>query len=238
MSNKKYAENSALTVLIGNHGKVITELEKRKIRCIILKDNDDIDFSVRNHADMAAYRLSDGKIILDKRQLEAGNKLKKLGTDVIYTDDDISGAYPDDILLNAAKIGDTVIGKMSNISRAIKDDAKNLIDVRQGYAKCSICVVNDNAFITDDKSIYDKCKDNFDVLLIDKGDILLEDKDYGFIGGASGKLWDTVYFFGSLSYHRDGDKIKAFLEKHNAEYVYLFDEKLIDIGGFVEVKTF
>lgn len=225
-------------MLVGNHGKLITELEKKGINCIVLEDNTDIDYSVRNHADMAAYRLSDGKIILDKRQIEAGSKLKKLGIDVIYTDDDISGAYPDDIFLNAARIGDTVIGKISNISRAIKDDTENLIDVRQGYAKCSICVVNDNAFITDDKSIYDKCKDNFDVLLIDKGDILLEDKDYGFIGGASGKLGDTVYFFGSLSYHRDGEKIKAFLGKHKEKYECLFDGQLIDIGGFVEVKAF
>ena len=234
MKNKN-SENSASWVLIGKHEKVISELQKRGIRCVILKDNADIDFSVRNHADMAAYKLCDNTFIIDKRQREAIRELSESGFSVHVTDKEIAGAYPNDILLNAAKVGNTVICNEKYISREISENAERVISVRQGYSKCSVCPINENAFITDDKGIYEKCKDLFDVLLIEKGDILLENQNYGFIGGASGKILGRIYFFGSLDNHRDGKRIEAFLRKHNAEYECLFDGKLIDIGGIIEI---
>lgn len=229
-------KDETAVILIGKHKKVTAELKKRGIRCITLEDNDDIDFSVRNHADMAAYMLGGRCVLLDKRQTSVKYELEGLGYKVILTDEKIIGDYPDDIKFNAAKVGNSVICLEKYISPEIISDAYDIINVKQGYAKCSVCVVNDNAFITDDAGIYEKCKERFDVLLIEKGDILLEGKNYGFIGGASGILNGRIYFFGSLDFHRDGDKIKAFLEKHNAAYECLFDGKLVDIGGFFEIK--
>ncbi len=222
-------------MLVGNHGKLITELEKKGINCIVLEDNTDIDYSVRNHADMAAFLLHGEKILLDKRQQKAKAELEKLGFKVILTKENICGKYPDDVKLNAVMLGNTLICNEKYISREIINDAERIISVRQGYTKCSVCPVNEKAFITDDKGIYEKCRSLFDVLLIDKGDILLENKEYGFIGGASAKLGEKIIFFGSLSYHRDGERIKAFLEKHGVKYECLFDGQLIDMGGFVKV---
>ena len=229
------AENCRCAVLIGFHDKVVTELEKRGIRCVILKNNEEIDCSVRNHADMAAFHLPDGRIILDRRQKEAAKLLKEFGCDYIFTEKEISGAYPDDVMLNAAQVGDTLICNSKYISREILSAYKKIIDVRQGYTKCSVCVIGDNAFITDDSGIYEKCKDSFDVLLTEKGDIVLEGQNYGFIGGASAKVGDKIYFFGSLERHRNGEEIKKFLSSHKAEYECLFEGNLIDIGGLVEI---
>lgn len=228
-------EKKPVTVILGNHGKVIEKLTEKGIRCVILEDNGDIDFSVRNHADMSAYMLSGGKILLDKRQKKAAKELESLGFTVCFIEENICGAYPDDILLNAAKVGSKVICLKKHISEEIISDAEEIISVRQGYSKCSVCVVNDNAIITDDRGIYEKCKNVFDVLLVSKGDILLENQNYGFIGGASSKIGGKICFFGSLENHRDGEKIKEFLKKHNTAYECLFEGELIDIGGALEV---
>lgn len=233
MSDMNNGSECTETVLIGEHEKFIKELEKKGIRCLILENNEDIGFSVRNHADMAAFYVGDGKLILDKRQKNIAERLKAEGCEVILTDDEIRGKYPSDVLINAAKIGSTVICCEKYISREILASAERIINVRQGYTKCSVCIVNENAFITDDKGIYEKCKDIYDVLLIEKGDIVLEGEEYGFIGGASAKAGATLYFFGSIDTHRDSERIKAFLEKHSAAYECLSDDKLTDIGGFI-----
>lgn len=229
------ADKCPQTVIIGKHEKVIEKLAGKGVRCLILEDNDDIDSCVRNHADMAAHKLPDGRILLDRRQQRAAEEIRNLGYKVIFTEENISGAYPNDVLLNAARVGETVICNEKYISREIISSSTGIIDVRQGYAKCSICEVSENAFITDDIGIFRKCAENFDVLLIKKGDITLSGQNYGFIGGASAKIGDKVFFFGSLDTHRDGEKIKAFLYKYGIAYECLFDGNLTDIGSAIPI---
>lgn len=231
----KMCENRPISVLIGKNDNVIEELQKRGIRCIILENNNDIDPSVRNHADMAAFKLSENEILLDRRQVKAAEELEKLGFKVVFTREKITGAYPCDIILNAAKTGNTIICNEKYISPEITENAKEIISVKQGYTKCSVCIVSENALITDDIGIYEKCKDRFDVLLIEKGDIYLPDHDYGFIGGASANLSGKIIFFGSIETHRNYSEIKKFLDLHNAEYECLLSGRLIDIGGLIEL---
>jgi hypothetical protein len=62
----------------------------------------------------------------------------------------------------------------------------NIIDVKQGYTKCSVLPVSNNAFITDDISIYNQCVSfGIDVLYVGKGDVSLPGYNYGFIGGCA-----------------------------------------------------
>ena len=224
------------TVLIGRHEQIIEELNSLGIETIVLEDNPDIDFSVRNHADMAALHLGENRIILDKRQSSAAEKLESMGFAVGFTERNISGSYPDDIRLNCAVIGNKMICGKKWSEPALLAEPFERIMVNQGYCKCSVCVLTENAIITDDESIFRKTRNIFDVLLIEKGDILLDGKDYGFIGGASAKLsGNAITFFGSLKFHRDGDKIRAFIEKHGLKCIELFDGKLTDIGSVVPI---
>lgn len=224
------------TVVIGRHFEIIEKLNLLGIEAVVLDDNPDIDFSVRNHADMAVVHIGKNNLILDKRQTSAAKKLTSLGFNVKFTDEKISGDYPFDVRLNFAIIGDKLLcGKRSEQSE-LSELPFEKIAVNQGYCRCSVCILNEKAIITDDESIFKKCRDIFDVLLIEKGDILLEGKPYGFIGGASVKAdINAVMFFGSLEYHRDKDKIKAFLKKHGMTYIELFDGPLTDIGSATAV---
>lgn len=236
--NPNLPENRVEKVIIGNHKKIIGLLEKHGIEAIILKDNQSVDYSVRNHADMACCYLGEGRIILDKLQTEATEILKRSGMTVFLTESNISGKYPDDIQLNSAVFGCNLIclPKATNSIVLEENKDKRLFSVKQGYCKCSVCPVSENAFITDDAGIYNKTKDYLDVLLVEKGDILLEGKDYGFIGGASAKIEKTtMLFFGNINTHRNADKILEFLEKYGVRYKNLFDGQLVDIGGIVAI---
>lgn len=201
--------------------------------------NNDIDIAVSKHADMAVLHLERNKIILDKRQIILKNQLENIGMTVFETDKEIDGAYPNDIKLNFAVLGRNVIGNFKyadeKLSSLVSDKIK--INVRQGYCKCSLLVVNENAVITDDESIHRKMLQNgIDSLHIRKGDVSLQGHEYGFIGGASGKISENeIVFFGDIEKHRDFESIQAFLKKHGCDYVCTDEGPLRDIGGIVPI---
>ena len=105
------------------------------------------------------------------------------------------------------------------------------MDVKHGYAKCSICSVGENAIITADPSIAKTAKKNgIDVLKTEASHTRLDGYDCGFIGGASGDDGENIYFCGNLEKHPDGEKIKEFCKKHGRGVVCLSDEPLYDYG--------
>lgn len=232
-------KNRVKTVIIGKDEKVIEKLNNLGINSVILQDNFFVDDSVKNHSDISAFYFGNGKILLDKGQSTAKGTLEKMGFTVWQTREEIAGKYPSDIRMNSASVGEYIICRKKYTDEMILNCGKEIIDVKQGYAKCSVCPVNEKAIITDDRSIYEKTKNIFDVLLIEKGDIYLKNKNYGFIGGSCGKISsDTLVFFGDINTHRNAEEIKVFLNKHNVNYLNLFDGKLRDIGGFLPIEEY
>lgn len=211
--------------------------EAKGITVISNQHNPDIDPTTSFHADMAVLHTGSNNIILDKRQKNLKVDLIKAGFSVYETVNEIKGSYPNDISLNVAVIGDLALGNtVHNDKNALNLlSAKKSITVKQGYAKCSILVLSENAAITDDESIHHKMTENdIACLLISKGDILLSGHDYGFIGGASGKISKKeVVFFGDIERHRDFSLISAFLQKHGFTYLCTDKGPLRDIGGII-----
>jgi hypothetical protein len=110
----------------------------------------------------------------------------------------------------------------------------SLLDSKQGYAKCSAVSVGESAIITADKNIVRAAKAaGADALLISAAPeaIRLDGYDYGFIGGASGVLGDTVYFTGDISSHPDAERIAEFCKAHEKKIISLSNEPLNDVGG-------
>ena len=110
---------------------------------------------------------------------------------------------------------------------------KKLLNINQGYAKCSTAIVSENAVMTSDMKIGKILKENnIDVLLLPPGDIILPSLDYGFIGGTCGLLDNnTLAFYGDLDMYKYGNEVLSFLRKHNVEPIFLSKSKLIDRGS-------
>ncbi len=143
--------------------------------------------------------------------------------------------YPYDVLFNACVVGRRLICNEKTVSKLIIEAAHEgnyeIINVPQGYTKCSICPISDNSIITSDKKISERCVHyGLNVLLISEGNISLPPFDHGFIGGASGYYNKTIYFCGSLDTHPDGEKIKSFCIQNGAKAIELTNCKLQDIG--------
>ena len=144
--------------------------------------------------------------------------------------------YPDDILFNILVIGKHLVGRLDSVSKKVlfcaKDAGYELHSVRQGYARCTTCVLSDEAAVTQDPGISALLRElKIDVLQVDEKDILLPGFDHGFIGGASGKFMESVYFTGDLSRLAKGGEIAAFCQKHGIKPVSLTQERLVDCGG-------
>lgn len=190
-----------------------------------------------NHSDILAYHLGNGRFIVDET---AVNSLANYNISDIVN---IFSPYPNDCILNAADIGDYIICNSKITHKSILKSAekqnKRVINVNQGYAKCSVCIVKRNIVITDDASIYQECNkiDGISVLFVSKGSVALHGQNYGFLGGASGLIGeDKLFFNGDLSYHKDFLAIKQFLSYHNVKYIDIKNKPLTDVGSIIPIK--
>lgn len=193
---------------------------------------------VSGHPDMLMF-FGD-KLYCHKKYYEtAAKSLEKAalcsGLEISVSDEEHSEKYPNDILFNAAEVGSCLFCNKAYTSALLLEYAKKrgltLVNVRQGYAKCSVCIVSSNAAITSDRSIAVAMeKQGVDVLFISPGGIRLDGMNYGFIGGASGADAENVFFCGAISSHPDGEKIDRFCREHQKTPISLSNEPLYDVG--------
>lgn len=239
-------QNDVKHCLIGEkYTDEIKELNELGIECFTLKSNPLLEDEINSHSDISAFNFGNGQILLNKGTI-GEDGLKSIGITPVYYKNKISSPYPNDIPLNVAFTGRHLICNSSYVAEEIKEFAQRynieIINTKQGYSKCNLCIVNETAVITEDKGLACLLKYyQYNVLLISSGDIYLSDKHYGFIGGASCKIAnDKMYFSGDLSSHRDYKSIVSFLELYNIKPVYNKSRRLTDFGGIIQLteKTY
>lgn len=209
---------------------------------ISLPRADYLDTPVSAHPDMLIF-MGWGKLFCHARYFEKNTALlqsiaQKCGLDICLSDEDTGANYPRDVLFNCVILGEHLLCNTKTVSRLILSEAQsrgmNIIHTNQGYTKCSVCRVSDNAIITADISIYTACKEHgIDALLVSADGVALSGYDCGFIGGATGTHGECVYFCGDVSLHPDGEKIVEFCKNHSKLAVSLSSEGLYDIGSIL-----
>jgi len=157
--------------------------------------------------------------------------------------DKLSPEYPKDVLYNACSTGKYFIHTLKYTAHELLAEAERLglemINVPQGYAKCSICVVDEDSVITYDRGIAAACAlqaPALNVLLVSPGHIELPGYAAGFIGGTGGRIGNAIIFNGDLAVHPDFALIKEFIESRGLECVWFPDIPLTDIGSIIEEK--
>lgn len=155
--------------------------------------------------------------------------------------------YPSDIPYNAACTGRYLIcnaaftaAEILDFTRSSAQDSKTsnlpltLVDVKQGYAKCSVVIVDERSIITYDRGIAKSATSaGLDVLLVEPGHVELRGYNTGFIGGASGRVGGEIIFNGDLSAHPDFEAIRLFIEERCLKCVWFEGWPLTDIGSIV-----
>ncbi len=228
-------------VIIGKNysEQIYKNLQKLGIEPVFISESTNVRSGICNHADLAFCPLTAEKCLLSKEQTQLFDILKKAGYKPEFINETLGYNYPQDVFLNCVIIGKHIFYNPDTVSDKITEFIKNsdLIEVavKQGYTKCSITPTTIDSFITDDISIGSRGAEfGFDVLLINKAEIKLKDFNYGFIGGATGKISENkMAITGRLDKLSDCDRIKKFLFNKDIEIIELTDGVVEDIGSII-----
>ncbi len=168
------------------------------------------------------------------------SQLEENGFNMIKGHSELSGTYPHSCAYNVLIAGKYAFHRKDItdpvILEYLKESNITLVHVKQGYSKCSTCVVDENSVITQDKGIFDECEKNGveALFLYPEKSILLPGLNYGFVGGCCGKTGKfTMLFTGSIKSLNQGKQIGDFLKQRNISLVELSDEVLIDAGTII-----
>ena len=232
-------EAKVKSLLIGENNDNTTQfLINNGIECVQLKANPLLDEETKNHADMLCSYCGNGRFVFSQND-SAANLLKNEYNAEISVQEGIMKPYPTDIALNACFINKYLLCREASLSALLKTHCLNnsikIINTKQGYSKCSVCVVNENSVITEDEGIaYLLNNYQCGVLLLNRGGVYLSDRHCGFIGGCSGLLDKNVMFFnGDVKKHSQYAEIKDFLGKRNIEIICSENPRLTDFGGLI-----
>lgn len=207
---------------------------------ICLENNRYCDERLSGHTDLAAVHIGGNELVCRQylRNTEAHRHLNSLGVNVEFIDNCLSPEYPDDASLNFCVVGGKVLMNPKTADgQTVKRLTNTPIYCKQGYTKCSVCVVDENSIITEDKGVA-LCARNagLEVLEIPSCGIVLDGYPNGFIGGASFKIApDILAFTGAISDTYIMNEIETFLSARNIKAVYLNDTPAIDIGSAIPI---
>jgi len=212
--------------------------------------NRDLYDEIAAHVDISYLKIDNIVITSPDRFVELS---KYIECDVGKTE--LSKEYPSDIPYNVCIMGKNAIHNFKYTDEVVKNKLEkeeyNLIDVKQGYTKCSIAVIDENSCITSDIDIAKKLMDNnSDVLFVNEPDIKLlkrtnpnetlqnrmffEYSDMrGFIGGAMARINDEIVLFGDTNKLLNKDKIISFVQSKGLKLKYFEGLDVVDYGGVV-----
>jgi hypothetical protein len=196
--------------------------------------------AIQGHPDIVVHHLGGNKLIVAPNVFDMLQPVFiKKGFALTKGETWLNRNYPDNIAYNVLRIGSYAFHNTKYTDKAIKDEFEksniDLIHVKQGYTKCSACIVNENTIITSDMMLAKTVeKYGIESLLLKPGGIILQGLNYGFIGGSCGLLSkNTMAFTGNLDNIQDNYKIVDFLNSKGIEVKILSTKQIFDIGSIM-----
>lgn len=199
---------------------------------------------LRNHADLGICIVSSEKAVCPPDSYDYyRKKLSPYGFSIIKGRTSLDSHYPKDSAYNVC-----VVGKKCFLNKNVCDgllldiltsEGYEIINVKQGYTKCSVCPIDENSIITADSSVAKAAKEQkMDVLLISNNNIELTGYDNGFFGGCCG-LSDkhTLLVNGEIRYLSQSTVVLEFLNKKRITVKELKKGPLTDIGSIIPLMT-
>ena len=211
--------------------------KEKEIDCIFVESVENIYDEISSHVDIFSCKV--------KNQIICAKNIKL--TD--YSFKFLEGSNIENnnfVKYNFCITKKFVIGNFKYIDevlkRTIEENELEKINVKQGYAKCNILALTDNAYITSDNGIKNVLeKYGFDVLYLPDEDIKLLDKNgkfsnmRGFIGGATCIIDNEVILFGDVKFLKQGKAFEKFIEKYGYTLKYFENEEIVDYGSAIYI---
>ena len=217
--------------------------------------------SISAHPDIFFFQTKDGLIYAPNAPKRIIKELKKKKIKLTEGKKEVGKKYPETVPYNAVGIGDTLIHNLKHTDFTILSLYENHIHVNQGYTRCNLVALNENAFITSDEGIFNavngqqqsrrdaetqSCKvaeccastgsatengSRLTALYIDPKQIKLEGHDHGFFPGCCGVWKNNLIVCGSTKNLKEKEELDKFLEDNNFNLIELYDGELVDVGS-------
>ena len=239
MQHPQHSRANKIAIVDRNiHPKGIEILQGFGLHIVFTTKILELDGVINTHPDMQILPTKKQTVLVAPQCYDYYfRQLGHFGINVIKFESNIFSPYPYDTPLNAAPLFDKYLFASSYTYNRLKKYFNNLqpVIVKQGYTKCSICPVYDNALITSDVGIYKASKNlGIDTLYVDPRHIKLSGFSNGLFGGLTGLIApDTLFINGNLQNLSNYKSILAFLKKYNVLPVYSRDYDLCDIGSVI-----
>ncbi len=221
----------------------IEALEKKLPEAVFMPFSHDapqVYGSIAHHPDIYFFQADKDMLVhspdVDKTFLE---RLTDFGIKLVRGYRSPYGKYPSTALYNAARVGKNIFLNIESVDRAVLETARGkgltLVDVTQGYTRCSVLSVGEKAIITSDRKIAAEALDKgLDVFEVSPYPVLLPGETHGFIGGAGGSSpGGEVILLGDAGLHPQGAEIKDFISVNSAGCVLAETLPLYDAGSLV-----
>ena len=206
--------------------------------------------SISSHPDIFFFQKDDALIYAPNAPKRIIKELKKRKIKLIEGKKEVGKKYPETVPYNAVGIGNLLIHNLKHTDETILSSYKNHINVNQGYTRCNLLALNENAFITSDVGIFNavnsqQTTDNSlypheslvetygrtSVLYIDPKQIKLEGQKNGFFPGCCGVWKNNLIVCGSTKNLKEKAELDKFLKENNFNLIELYDGELIDVGS-------
>ncbi len=220
--------------------KTVDALKNMGYKVIVTPHMNTLYNTICGHTDIMLHKINSDTVITEPSVYDYfAEKLKNIT--VLKGNTVLDSKYPHDIAYNCARVGNNIFCNEKFTDKKIlnyyRENGYNIINSKQGYAKCSICIVSDNAIITSDKNISMLAEKNkIDVLTVNDDKIALKGFEHGFIGGATGLISkDILAVNGDINLHSDCDRIVDFCSTYNIKVLSLNDNQITDIGSLIVI---
>ena len=206
--------------------------------------------SIASHPDIFFFQKDDALIYAPNAPKRIIKELKKRKIKLIEGKKEVGKKYPETVPYNAVGIGNLLIHNLKHTDETILSSYENHINVNQGYTRCNLLALNENAFITSDVGIFNavnsqQTTDNSlypheshvetygrtSVLYIDPKQIKLEGQKNGFFPGCCGVWKNNLIVCGSTKNLKEKAELDKFLKDNNFNLIELYDGDLIDVGS-------
>lgn len=245
LSNPFIPQRDADTVIVAGDAdkRIIESLKKLNLKIIPTIKCLDVDESISYHPDIVLHPVNHKTLVIAPNVYDYyKDMLSWANLKLIKGEQKLECKYPGDIAYNVGRMHGIAIHKFDYTDKVLKyllmKEGLELININQGYTKCSIAIIDERSAITSDKAIYNFLDDKgYSMLMVEAGNIILKNQNYGFIGGSTGNYSkDTILFSGVLDIHPDKARILKFIKNKNKNIHYLSDKYIVDIGTIISLN--
>ena len=192
--------------------------------------------AISGHPDIFITKAIDTWIIASNTPDFIKEALENHNIKVVEGEEPVGEKYPKSSIYNVVCTSTHLIHNFRNtdsiITRTCED--LDLIHVDQGYTRCNLIPLSDDAFISSDKGI-SKVLDRYGIenIFVDPKGIDLPGFSSGFFGGCCGIFDQKLFVIGKIDHLAKATELREFITSKNIEIIELYDGNLFDGGSIL-----